>query len=69
LAAAIFIKNFYRTDPSLPLAIVDLSQIKHRPLQNPPTRAATILHNGPIVVFLAVFDSPIALQTLEGKPV
>jgi hypothetical protein len=51
------------------LAIVYLSQIKHWPLQNPPTRATPILDNGPIAMFLAVFDSPIALQMHDGKSV
>ena len=40
--------------PRLFLAIVDLTQIKHRALDDPASGAAPVFHNGPIPVFLAV---------------
>ena len=53
--------------PSRPLAVVDLAQIKHRPLHHLAARAAPVLGDAPVAVFLAIFLSRAPTQKHDGS--
>jgi hypothetical protein len=50
------------------LAIVDLAKIKHLPLHNLAAGHASILHQIPISVLLAILFSRRAAQKHDGTP-
>jgi hypothetical protein len=54
---AAFVKSIDHPAPGLALAVVDLAEIKHRPLYHPTTRAALAFDNAPVTVLLAVLPS------------
>ena len=58
---AILIEDFDRPTPALTLSIVDLSKVKDLPLDKLATPATAILHNVPVPMFFAVFDSRVTL--------
>jgi len=56
----IVIEDFDRSAPAFVLSIVDLSKVKHLPLDNLATPAAPILHHAPIAMLFAVFNPCVA---------
>jgi hypothetical protein len=54
---AAFVKSIDHPAPGLALAVVDLAQIKHRPLYHPTAGVALTLDNAPVTVLLAVLTS------------
>src|SRR5450631_1092998 len=52
-----FVKSIDHPAPSLALAVVDLAEIKHRPLYHSTAGAALALDNAPVTVLLAVLTS------------
>ena len=63
---AIFVKDLNGANPSLALAVVDLTQVEHRALDNASAGATPVFHDAPIAVLFAVFESPIAFQIHDG---
>jgi hypothetical protein len=55
--AAAFIKSFDQAAPRLELAVIDLAEIQHLPLDNLATGAALVLHDIPIAMLFAVFEA------------
>jgi hypothetical protein len=64
---AAFVKGIDHPAPSLALAVVDLAEIKHRPLDHSTTGAALTLDNAPVTVLLAVLPSPSESQIHERR--
>jgi hypothetical protein len=56
------IEHLQRLAPGCLLAIVDLAQIHHRAMHNPPTRNAATLHNAEIPVLFAIFLTTMNFQ-------
>ena len=55
-------ENLNLSTPAFALTVVDLSKVKHLPLYGLATPAAPILHNAPVTVVFAIFDTRVALQ-------
>jgi hypothetical protein len=64
---AAFVKSIDNPAPGLALAVVDLSEIKHRPLYHPTAGAALALDNAPVTVLLAVLPSSSESQIHERR--
>src|SRR5882757_618733 len=64
---AAFVKSIDHPAPGLALAVVDLAEIKHRPLYHPTTAAALALDNAPVTVLLAVLTSSRESQIHERR--
>src|ERR1017187_2828361 len=62
LLLVLFIKRLDRLHPAFTLAVVDLTQIQHVPIDGAITRDTLLLRNTPIAVFFAVFEPTVALQ-------
>jgi hypothetical protein len=60
-----FVKSIDHPAPGLALAVVDLSEIKYRPLYHPTAGAALALDNAPVTVLLAVLPSPCRPSVVE----
>ena len=58
---AILIEDFDRSAPAFALSVVDLSKVKDLPLDKLATPATAILHNVPVTMLFAVFESRVAL--------
>src|SRR5690606_16854872 len=56
------VEGFYRLQPSLALAVVDLAQIQHVSIDDSPARKAPLLRNAPVAVLFAVLESSMTLQ-------
>src|SRR5215471_1200394 len=54
---AAFIKGFDQAVPSLELAVIDLAEIQHLPLDHLATGAALVLDDIPVVMLPAVFEA------------
>jgi hypothetical protein len=61
-----FIESFDDSAPRLVLGVIDLAQIQHLALHHLAPSAALTLHDVPVTMLLAVFDSPIAAQIHLG---
>src|SRR5216684_3423016 len=64
---AAFVKSIDHPAPGLALAVVDLAEIKHRPLYHPAAGAALALDNAPVTVLLAVLTSSSESQIHERR--
>jgi hypothetical protein len=64
---AIFVEHLNGPNPLRALAVVDLTQIKHRLLHDLLAPTTPILHDRPISVLLAVFPPPCASQKHNGN--
>ena len=51
-------ENFNAPAPSGLLAIIDLPQVQHLPLHDPPAPTASVLHDAPVAMLFAIFHSP-----------
>jgi hypothetical protein len=49
------------------LAIVDLAQVQHLPLDHPAARATLALDNIPIAMFFAVFEASVESQEHDAN--
>src|SRR5215467_6222900 len=59
---AAFIKGFDQVAPRLELAVIDLAEIQHLPLDHLATGAALVLDDIPIAMLFAVFEASIVSQ-------
>jgi hypothetical protein len=62
LLLAALIERVDRLQPCLALAVVDLRQIQHVPIDHPAARQAPLLRNAPVAVLFAVLESSVAFQ-------
>ena len=62
---AVFIKRFDQIAPRLALAIIDLAEIQHLPLNYLAAGAALVLDDIPVAMLFAVFDASIEPQEHE----
>jgi hypothetical protein len=67
-SASTIFKDLDRFTPHLLLAVVDLAKIKHLMLHNLATGHASVLHQIPISVLLAILLSRRAAQKHDGTP-
>ena len=56
------VEGFDHPTPRLALAVVDLAEIQHRPLNHLATGAPLALHDAPIAMLLAVLDPSVRAQ-------
>jgi hypothetical protein len=56
------VKDLNLLNPSQALAIIDLAQIEHLPLDNAAAGAALVLRQAPITMLLAIFEPLMALE-------
>jgi hypothetical protein len=66
---AAFIKGFDQPAPRLELAVIDLAEIQHLPLDHLATGAALVLDDIPVAMFFAVFEASIVLQEHDADDV
>src|SRR5262244_1817125 len=64
---AAFVKTIDHPAPGFALAVVDLTEIKHRPLDHTTAGAALTLDNAPVTVLLAVLPPPSESQIHERR--
>jgi hypothetical protein len=57
-----FFQYLNRPSPALLLAVFDLSQIQHLPLNHPSLRCPMVLDNAPIPMLLAIFQPTVSAQ-------
>ena len=55
----VFVERFDHATPGFALTIVDLAEIKHRPLHHLATGAALVLDDAPIAMLFAVFEASV----------
>jgi hypothetical protein len=63
----LLIKGFNDPAPGGLLAVVNLAQVEHRPLDHAPLGAAPAFDDAPVAVLLTVFKAPVAFQ-VHGRP-
>src|SRR5206468_4569503 len=61
-ALSALFQTLNRPAPALLLAVIDLSQIQHLPLDDPSFRAPMVLDNAPIPMLLAIFQPTVSAQ-------
>jgi hypothetical protein len=62
LLPARLVKRLDALQPRRTLAVIDLTEIEHMPIDHTPAREPPLLGNAPITVLIAVFDASMALQ-------
>src|SRR5262249_58488854 len=64
---AAFIKGFDQVVPSRELAVVDLAEIQHLPLDDLAAGAALALDDIPVAMFFAVFEASVGSQKHDAN--
>src|SRR5882724_518531 len=63
-----FIKAFDQLAPGLALAVIDLAEIKHLPLDHLASGAALALDDIPVAMLFAVFEASVESQEHANQP-
>jgi hypothetical protein len=64
---AAFIKGFDQLAPGLALAVIDLAEVQHLPLDHLATGAALVLDNIPVAMLFAIFEASIESQEHDAN--
>ncbi len=64
---AAFIKGFGQAVPSLELAVIDLAEIQHLPLDHLATGATLVLNDVPVTMLFAVFEASVESQEHDAN--
>jgi hypothetical protein len=65
---AAFVKGFDQLAPSLALAVIDLAEIQHLPLNHLAAGAALVLDDIPVAMLFAVFEASVVSQEHANQP-
>ncbi len=64
---AAFVKGFDQMVPSLELAVIDLAEIQHLPLDHLATGAALVFNDIPVAMLFAVFEASVGSQEHDAN--
>jgi hypothetical protein len=67
LPLASFIEGFDQSSPSLALAVIDLAEIKHLPLDHFAAGATFVLDDVPVAMLLAVLEASVEAQEHDAN--